>query len=180
MNFHGYSGCYKRKITSYLTIKRIETDRNITQNIGKSQSKKICIEIQNSFLLNGSFSGFRIIGFHNYLRKAEFCQRNPVGAACRRFHLKPKIAVRCTGFYYIRFVRRSFCIRQITQRRQQSGLDLIIILSIKSIAAQNIHLFGIVFIVIVTTNIREQESGQSILFTQVDHNIVRERRRTAP
>ena len=149
MNFHGYSGCYKRKITSYLTIKRIETDRNITQNIGKSQSKKICIEIQNSFLLNGSLSGFRIIGFHNYLRKAEFCQRNPVGAACRRFHLKPKIAVRCTGFYYIRFVRRSFCIR-------------------------------IVFIVIVTTNIREQESGQSILFTQVDHNIVRERRRTAP
>ena len=138
MNFHGYSGCYKRKITSYLTIKRIETDRNITQNIGKSQSKKICIEIQNSFLLNGSFSGFRIIGFHNYLRKAEFCQRNPVGAACRRFHLKPKIAVRCTGFYYIRFVRRSFCIRQITQRRQQSGLALIIILSIKSIAAQNI------------------------------------------
>lgn len=178
MYLHGYSGCYKRKITSYLTIKRIETDRNITQNIGKSQSKKICIEIQNS-LLNAVSPRFPDHSFRHHFRKAEFCQRNPVGAACRRFHLKPKIAVRCTGFYYIRFVRRSFVLGKLLKDANKV-VWLIIILSIKSIAAQNIHLFGIVFIVIVTTNIREQESGQSILFTQVDHNIVRERRRTAP
>ena len=49
MSFRGYFGYFMRKIASYLTIKRIEIDRKIAQSIDESQSKKIFVEIQNSF-----------------------------------------------------------------------------------------------------------------------------------
>lgn len=51
MSFRGYFDCFMRKIASYLTIKRMEIDRKVTQSIDENQSKKRFVEIQNGFFL---------------------------------------------------------------------------------------------------------------------------------